>query len=231
MDNRNHSSKTNTHSSHQQSRVHDSRNSNQSLAAVTPFKHQTTQQYQTNTALTNHTQHSDEMMYSQSAILEENAFVLNNYDIIESVKSQGGSVTTYVGSSFFDNEFYMIKRKRLENTANDNEISNKEQSMLQSLQNDGLSKYVMSFYLNRSIYVFFTASQHTLRSIMPIKNQRKSLSYFIQVCKAVQYLHDKKLVIGNLSPQTVFIHKTKAFLAINSLFDTNKGIVKFKQQN
>ncbi len=65
-------------------------------------------------------------MYSQSAILEENAFVLNNYDITESVKSQGGSVTTYVGSSFFDNEYYMIKRKRLENTANDNEISNKE---------------------------------------------------------------------------------------------------------
>ncbi len=63
---------------------------------------------------------------------------------------------------------------------------------------------------------------------MPIKNQRKSLSFFIQICKAVKYLHDKKLVIGNLTPQTIFIHKTKAFLAINSLFDTNKGIVKFK---
>ena len=168
------------------------------------------------------------MMYSQSAILEENAFVLNNYDITESVKSQGGNVTTYVGSSFFDNEYYMIKRKRLENTANDNKISNKEQSMLQSLQHEGLSKYVMSFYLNRSIYIFFTASQHTLRQTMPIKNQRKSLNYFIQICKAVKYLHDKKLVIGNLTPQTIFIHKTKAFLAINSLFDTNKGIVKFK---
>lgn len=168
-------------------------------------------------------------MYSQSGILEENAFVLNNYDIVESHKSQNGNVTTYVGSSFFDNDFYMIKRKRLENTANENDISNKEQTMLQSLQHEGLARYVMSFYLNRSIYIFFTAAQQNLKQIMPIKNQRKSLNYFHQICKAVKYLHDKKLVVGSLNPSQIFISKNKAFLAINNIFDFNKGLVKFKQ--
>ncbi|CDW87100.1 agc family protein kinase [Stylonychia lemnae] len=151
---------------------------------------------------------------------EDNAFVLNNYDIVETFKNDHNNIMTYLGCSFLDNEFYQIKRKRVNNIGED--ISNKEQIMLQSCNHEHLTKYVMSFYLNRSVYIFLTASSQTLEKQLPIKNTRKGLSYFIQICKAVKYLHDKNLVYGAMTPNQIYLSKAKAQLAINNIYDINK---------
>ena len=153
-------------------------------------------------------------------ILEENAFVLNNFDITHTEKNEKNSVVFYYGNSFFDDEFYVIKRKKLSDYNDD--ISNKEQKMLQGCSHENLSKYVMSFYLNKSIYIFLTATHTTLQKSLPIKNQKKALNYFIQVCKAVKYLHDKNLVYGTFSTNQIFLNKSKIMLGTKHLYDINK---------
>eukprot|EP00347_Sterkiella_histriomuscorum_P022917 403336666 len=161
------------------------------------------------------------MSNSQSQI-EDNAFVLNNYDITETIKSEKSNITTYIGSSFFDNEFYVIKRKKLTDIKDD--ISNKEQTLLQSCSNhENLTKYIMSFYLNKSIYIFQTATNQTLAKLLPIKNTRKGIQYFLQICRAVKYLHEKNLVVGGITPNLIFINKTKAQLSLNLIYDVNQN--------
>ena len=130
------------------------------------------------------------------------------------------NLITYLGNSFFDNEYYQIKRKRL--TEYNDDISNKEQTLLQSCSHDNLSRYVMSFYLNRSIYIFFSATSTTLHKSLPIKNQPKALGIFLQLCKGVKYLHDKNLVYGIFNSQGIFVNKNRAFLSMNNLYEVNK---------
>lgn len=127
----------------------------------------------------------------------------------------------YYGSSFFDNEFFVIKRKRVSEQSED--ISSKEQLMYQGFNHEHLTKYVMSFYLNKSIYIFLTASNQTLKKILPLKNPRKGIIYFLQVCRAVKYIHDKNLVMGAIYPCLVFLAKNKAQLQIYNLHDVNFG--------
>jgi hypothetical protein len=57
-------------------------------------------------------------------LLQDNVFVVNNYEIIETETVQSLNVVFYYGRSYFDNEFYLIKRKRLNNYNED--ISNME---------------------------------------------------------------------------------------------------------
>ena len=67
---------------------------------------------------------NDDGMFPSNSQADDNAFVLNNYDIIESFKNENNNIITYLGSSFFDNEFYQIKRKKLVDYKDD--ISNLE---------------------------------------------------------------------------------------------------------
>jgi hypothetical protein len=55
-------------------------------------------------------------------------FIRGNFDIVEKHKRATQNIIEYYGSSFFDNEFYLIKRKKLEDYNDD--ISNKEQKIL-----------------------------------------------------------------------------------------------------
>lgn len=70
------------------------------------------------------------------------------------------NTTVFYGCSFFDNEYYVIKRKKLVDYNQD--VSNKEQRLLNGCEHENLTKYVMSFYLNKSIYVVLNASHTTL---------------------------------------------------------------------
>lgn len=55
-------------------------------------------------------------------------FIRGNFDIIEKEAGASNNVIHYYGSSFFDNDFYTIKRKKIEGYHDD--VSNKEQKML-----------------------------------------------------------------------------------------------------
>lgn len=66
-----------------------------------------------------------------------------------------------------------------------------------------------------------SASYTTLQKTLPVKNQRKALNYFIQICKGVNYLHENHLVVGAFSTNDIFINKTKATLSLKNIYEIN----------
>lgn len=81
----------------------------------------------------------------------------------------------------------------------------------------------MSFYINKSIYLFSIVTSQTLKQVFPIKNQRKAINYFIQVCKGVEYLHSKGLLYGAFDVNQIYINKNKVTLGLKHLYDLNKN--------
>ena len=44
---------------------------------------------------------------------EVNAFIHNNYDVIDSQTTERGNIVNYYVSSVFDDQFYTVKRRKL----------------------------------------------------------------------------------------------------------------------
>jgi len=80
--------------------------------------------------------------------------------LLSHYREPGSSEIHYYGCSFFDNEFFSIKRRLIKEYNED--VSNQEQQLLMSLSHPVVASYVMSFYLSKSIYIFTTAGYTTL---------------------------------------------------------------------
>lgn len=80
----------------------------------------------------------------------------------------------------------------------------------------------MSLYNNKSIYIFMESSYSTLQKSLPIKNLWKAINFFMQICKAIEYLHSKNIVYGIINPHHIYIDKTRIILGTRNLYDINK---------
>ncbi|TNV81577.1 hypothetical protein FGO68_gene7977 [Halteria grandinella] len=157
---------------------------------------------------------------------DNHTFLVNNFDVIDSHVTERGNTTCYYAQSIFDQQFYIIKRRKIRDMSED--LQNREQLMMINVvsQHESLTEYNNSFYVNKSMYIMYKAAPNNFQGKFPIRNMHTAITLFVQICQAVNHLHRNNLCLGILSPEILYLENDskRVRLGLQHLYEVNRQL-------
>ena len=169
--------------------------------------------------------------------MTEDEFFFNNYNKIK-ILGEGSFGKAILYRNKLDNSKTVIKIMNLENR--DKKLKEKiiqEGNILFKLQHQYIIKFEKFVYTTQKAYLFMEYAEggNLSEKLERIKNNRtkfrekRLITIFYQLCQAVKYCHDNKIIHRDLKASNIFFDKAKVVklgdFGLSAILDENKKTV------
>lgn len=142
---------------------------------------------------------------------------LKDYDVLRAI-GQGTYGEVHLVTSMKDKKQYVIKKMTLKKaSARERKAAEQEAKLLSNLRHPNIVSYKDSFESDSNLYIVmgFAEGGDLYSKLREHRERRDYLSeqqvvrWYIQICMALQYLHDRRILHRDLKTQNIFLTKTK----------------------